>query len=126
MRNMSFMLTQEQIRDKTKDVTRRLGWWFLKGGELVMACEKCQGLELGEKIIRIRPIRIVSSRGERLDAMRKDDVAREGFLGGTEFFISMFCAEMKCKPRTLVNRIEFEYLTAFEERMIMAEYSDAH
>ena len=43
------MLTKEQILARTKTVTRRLGWWFLKPGDVVWACEKCMGLKKGEK-----------------------------------------------------------------------------
>jgi len=51
MRNMSFFLTTDQIRNKTKTVTRRDGWLFLKPGDIVQACVKCQGLKKGEKIL---------------------------------------------------------------------------
>ena len=49
-RNMSFMITTEQIKNRTKTVTRRLGWNFLKPGEVVNACEKCRGLKAGQKV----------------------------------------------------------------------------
>ena len=39
-RNMSFMITKEQVRNRTKTVTRRLGWAFLKPGDIVNAVEK--------------------------------------------------------------------------------------
>lgn len=34
-KNMSFMLTTERVRNKTKTVTRRLGWQNLKRGEII-------------------------------------------------------------------------------------------
>jgi len=34
MRNMSFSMTVDQIRDGSKTVTRRLGWLFLNFGDL--------------------------------------------------------------------------------------------
>ncbi len=55
MRNMSFMLTTQQMQDRTKDVTRRVGWWFLKPGDVIMAVEKGMGLKKGEKIKRMYP-----------------------------------------------------------------------
>ena len=123
MRNMSFMLTKQQIRNKTKLVTRRLGWWFLNPGDMVMACEKCQGLKPGEGIVRIRPIKIVSIEAWELRCITLGDVAREGFPHMTcDDFIEMFCREMKCKPETPVNRIEFEYLPIAEELEIMAGF----
>ena len=110
MRNMSFMLTTQQIKDESKTVTRRLGWWFLKAGDVVMACEKCQGLKKGEKINKLKPIRIVSSYGEHLDEITQSDTVKEGFILSRLDFIDMFCREMKCSPYTIVNRIEFEYI----------------
>lgn len=38
-RNMSFALTTSQIRDRSKTVTRRFGWWFLVPGDQVWAVE---------------------------------------------------------------------------------------
>lgn len=43
MRNMSFSLTTDQIRGRTKTVTRRLGWRFLQSGDQVQACVKSRG-----------------------------------------------------------------------------------
>ena len=63
---MSFCLTTPQVRAGTKTVTRRIGWWNLKPGELLMAIEKGQGLKKGEHVTRIRPIRVVTVRRERL------------------------------------------------------------
>lgn len=42
-RNMSFSLTTQQMRDRTKTVTRRKGWEFLRTGDIVNACVKCMG-----------------------------------------------------------------------------------
>ena len=107
---MSFSLTTQQIRDGTKTVTRRLGWWFLKPGDQVMACVKCMGLEKGEKIERIRPIMIISAQPEVLWSISKEDCAKEGFpeLAPKEF-IAMFRKHMKCERNKIVNRIEFAY-----------------
>jgi len=110
MRNMSFMLTKQQIYNKTKTVTRRLGWGFLKPGDIVMACEKCQGLKKGESIVHISPIRILNTGWIALDRVTPPEVAREGFPDMTTAeFVEMFCNKMGCGPHTLVNRIEFEY-----------------
>lgn len=57
MRNMSFMLTPDQILNQTKTVTRRLGWATLKPGTLVRAVRKCQGLKKGEKIEALAVLR---------------------------------------------------------------------
>jgi hypothetical protein len=108
---MSFMLTERQIQDGTKDVTRRLGWWFLKPGDVLWACFKCMGLKKGEKVQRIRQIRVVSTRTERLDAITQEEVVREGLPWLTPVeFVEMFCEHMACFPETQINRIEFEYI----------------
>jgi len=114
MRNMSFMLTTEQIRNKTKCVTRRRGWKFLKPGDHVMACVKCMGLKKGEKIEKIAPLCIVDVRREPLVSITPDDVEKEGFPGRSpEWFINMFCVHMGVDVvgnDFLITRIEFEYL----------------
>ncbi len=48
MRNISFSLTERQFMDKSKTVTRRLGWKFLKPGDRLMGCRKCMGLKPGD------------------------------------------------------------------------------
>lgn len=111
MKNISFSLTTPQVRAKTKTVTRRLGWDSLKPGDTLMACEKCQGLGKGGKIVRLGMIRITGFRKERVNEITQDDVIKEGFPGWTpETFISFFCKHNNCLPETIINRIEFEYL----------------
>ena len=69
MRNMSFALTKSQIIDQSKDVTRRLGWDFLRVGDLLQPVEKCMGLRPGEQIVADglnkiqpgQPVRILAS-----------------------------------------------------------------
>jgi hypothetical protein len=118
MRNMSFMLTTQQIRDRTKKVTRRVGWWNLKPGDLVCAVVKGMGLRKGEKVERLCTIRIVSTKPELLNEMLlrdlygRSEVILEGFPNLTPTgFVRMFCeSHSKCTPTTMVNRIEFEYV----------------
>jgi hypothetical protein len=119
MRNMSFSMTTDQVRAGTKDVTRRLGWSFLKPGDRLMAVEKCQGLKKGECIKRIREIEIVSNEPEPLENIIYNpfrnqhhmEVDREGFPGVSPIeFIKMFCAEMGTTRTSIVNRIEFKYV----------------
>ena len=113
MRNISFALTTPQILDRSKDVTRRLGWEFLKPGDYVRGVEKCQGLKPGEKIKPLGIIKILSVRRERLDRITKDEVRREGFPEmSCKGFIFMFCNHMKVFPHRIVTRIEFCYMEA--------------
>ncbi len=110
-RNMSFMLTTEQIKNKSKTVTRRIGWRFLKPGDILNACEKCQGLKKGERINKLCQIRVISVDKVALHEISHADCFREGFpnMHPSEF-VSMFRKEMKCGLATNVNRIEFEYV----------------
>ncbi len=111
MRNISFAMTTQQILDRTKTVTRRLGWKFLKPGEFLQACEKCQGLKPGEKLCKLAVIEVVSIHTVPLNSIRNEDVAREGFPGmHWHQFVAMFCEAMACQPQDPVQRIEFKYV----------------
>ena len=108
-RNMSYAMTTQQMRDGSKDVTRRFGWWFLKPGDYVWAVEKAMGLKKGEKVKRICLIQIVSTRPEPLNAIKQSDVVREGFPGWRpRRFVKMLVDHYKADPSKIVNRIEFE------------------
>lgn len=111
MRQMSFAMTTRQMRERTKLVTRRLGWWDLKRGEVLMAVEKSQGLKKGEKVKRICPIQVFDARNERLCDITAVDVILEGFpeMSPAEF-IAMFCQHHGIKPRRTVRRIEFSFV----------------
>lgn len=136
MRYISFALTTDQVRAKTKTVTRRIGWVDLQPGTLLQPAVKCQGLKKGETIEKIGgPIRIVSVRREPLNAIEVEphygraEVQREGFehMSASEF-VAMFCATHRIPdnrawgllpkrrrqsfpmlPCDEVTRIEFEY-----------------
>ena len=110
-RNMSFMLTTEQIRNRTKTVTRRVGWDFLTKGDIVNACVKCMGLKKGEKIEKICQIRITDVRWELLKDITQEECIKEGFPEKTpQEFIDMFMIYMGTHPSKMINRIEFEYI----------------
>lgn len=117
-RNISFMLTTPQFIDGSKDVTRRLGWLFLREGDELMGVEKSQGLGKGGKIKPLGLIRVVSVRREPLRRMfdepeyGKVELGREGFpLMTVKGFIEMFCLSHRgCNPETGVTRIEFKKL----------------
>ena len=118
-RNMSFMLTTEQVKNKTKTVTRRMAWWKLPAGEILNACKKCMGLKKGEKVEKLGPIRTVDVRIEPLNKIDSEDLAKEGFPEWTRCqFIQFFLDSHKPKYSKYlnwgcfspVNRIEFEYI----------------
>ena len=113
MRNMSFALTTDAILDQSKTVTRRLGWRFLKVGDLVRPVYKVQGLKRGEKVVQVGPdvLEIVTVRREFLTRMREEDLAKEGFSDLTvEEFVDMFRKANGCGPNADVARIEFRYV----------------
>lgn len=110
-RLISFAMTTEQVRLRTKTVTRRLGWLDLKPGTILQAVEKAQGLKKGEKVKRLCLIRVKSVRRERLCKITRADVTREGFPGMLKHkFVEFFCEGHGCEPGDTVTRIEFEYI----------------
>lgn len=115
MRNMSFAMTTEQIKRRTKTVTRRFGWWFLKPGDRVQAVEKGMGLKKGEKAKKLAVIEVVSVWKERLCQMSHRDCTLEGFPNLTPAqFVNMLSKHYKCPTYRSVNRIEFKYVEAQE------------
>lgn len=115
MMRMSFALTERQLLDGTKTVTRRLGWRKVKVGDEAIAVRQCMGIPKGGRQVVLGRIRVKSVRQERLDEITLDDVTREGFPEMTVTgFIEMFCRAMKCHPSTFVTRIEFEHAPAPE------------
>jgi hypothetical protein len=122
MRNISFALTTEQVRNRTKTVTRRTGWKDLQPGTLLQPVVKGMGLKKGERVERIgRPIRIVSVRREPLFIEGHDrgdarygrmEAAREGFPTHVSYgeFVDFFLAHNGGARSQVVTRIEFEYI----------------
>lgn len=113
MRNISFAMTTDQIRNKTKTVTRRLGWAFLKPGTLLQPVEKCQGLKKGERVRKIGdPIIVTDVSRAPLNSITPQDVHREGFPQMTvREFVKMFKKSHRgCRVGTEVTRIAFQYL----------------
>ena len=114
-RNMSFALTTDQIRDRTKTVTRRDGWLKAKPGDRVRPVLKCMGLKKGECVTPILPsgwlIEFTSVRRERLEEISQEDVVREGFpeMSPVEFCV-MYRKHGDRADDGKVARIEFRYV----------------
>jgi len=142
MRNISFSATIPQFRARRKHVTRRGNangptWKHLKAGDILMGCEKCQGLGKGGKIVQMAPIVVLEVSREPLNDIlirpaRGDiphgilsrywvddpndqkpvfEMALEGFptLSAIEF-VDMFCQMNNCEPETEITRILFDYV----------------
>ena len=89
-------------------------------GDLIQAVVKGMGLKKGEKVERLRVIRITDVRRESLgsliggtytDRMAKREVIAEGFPNlSPRQVVEMFCEHNGCTRHTVVTRIEFGYL----------------
>jgi hypothetical protein len=112
MRHMSFALTTPQILARTKTVTRRVGWRFLKSGDLIQAIEKGQGLKKGQRVRKLAVLRVENVRREPLCYIDAIDVRREGFPGMSDVeFMEMFERTHKGAHGFCdVTRIEFSYV----------------
>ena len=109
---MSFALTERQLVDGSKDVTRRIGWRDLKPGDQVVAVRKAMGLRKGERQVVLGTIRIVSVTFEPLSNVycRDGDVRREGFpLMTPAEFVTFFCRANGGTAAREVTRIEFVF-----------------
>lgn len=112
------MLTKEQILNRTKTVTRRMGWRNLKPGDRLQGVEKGMGLKRGEAIKKLAVIEVVDVGVECLAVLMncpsygKDEVAKEGFPEMTPAeFVQFFSDSHKnCPFETEVTRIEFRYV----------------
>lgn len=138
MRNISFHETKDQFRARKKHVTRRGNadgptWKSLAPGNLLMGCEKCQGLGKGGKIVRMGPITILEVNTEPLkdiirypfreipqkidklygDYLYVSETVLEGFpqfWDRPQGFVDMFCEMNNCEPETEVTRVLFDYM----------------
>lgn len=108
-RLISFALTERQLLDGSKDVTRRVGWTRLKAGDHLRAVRKAMGLKKGERAVQLARIEVVSVRREPLSWIDEEDCRREGFPNMTpiEFVAFFIGSHTGCAPSTLVTRIEF-------------------
>lgn len=111
MRNISFSLTTPQFRARSKTVTRRKKWLFLKVGDHLMGVVKGMGLKPGEKIEPLGEIEVTDVRREALSLTTDEDAAKEGFpeLTGGEF-VEMYCRHQGGDRDQIVTRIEFKYV----------------
>lgn len=119
-------LTEEQVLDGSKTVTRRLGWWTDKRGRrLVVAGDrlrvvrKSMGRRRGdhvEPLVYLAVWEVTGVRREPLEAIDAADVAREGFPGWSpDEFVRFFCRTHRgCQPDSEITRISVRYPTVDE------------
>jgi len=117
-RNISFMMTKAQVRDRSKTVTRRFGWWDAKPGLVLQAVEQAQGIQKG-CMVRLGLIRVVTAIPEPLRALIEDpmygaeECRKEGYPFGIRNgweFAERLAKESKRSLDDPCMRIEFEYL----------------
>lgn len=125
---MSFAATKEQVLDRSKTVTRRLGWATLKEGDVIQPVERCMGFKKGDRQVLLGPpVRVLSVRPEPVAHILTADVKAEGFPGvSADEFVEFFCRLNRCDPSTIVNRIEFQYLLITEPAPSAVEYLTAY
>ena len=130
-RRMSVAMTQQQVRDRTKTVTRRKGWWLdkhgrhlVKAGDHLVLVDRVMGFKKGERATVLAEVEVVSVRRERLSDLAwttrltsdyrwaKREVTLEGFpdMEPTEFVRRYFLDAQGMSPIDNVTRIEWRYL----------------
>lgn len=111
-RLMAVSLTEQQVRNRTKTVTRRVGWRMLRVGDQLTLCKKVMGRRRGEPLDRIADVEVTGIRRERLDAITPDDITAEGFPGMTPGeFVAFYCdSHCGCTPETEITRIQWRYI----------------
>ncbi|WP_433527745.1 hypothetical protein ACQPZ2_44200 (plasmid) [Nocardia pseudovaccinii] len=111
-RLMSVSLTEDAVRDRSKTVTRRMGWLQLAPGTRLTLCRKVMGRKRGEPLVRIVDVEVASVRREQLDTITPEEVRAEGFpqMSPAEF-VAFFCGSHKgCTPSSTITRIRWRYL----------------
>lgn len=122
-RLMSVAFTEQAVRDRTKTVTRRKGWKFLKPGDRLTLVRKAMGRKPGEPLDRIAEVEVVNVWREPLGMVLPswgrwdygaEEMAKEGFPGmdPAEFVRHYFVEAQGMTVDDSVTRIEFKYLDA--------------
>jgi hypothetical protein len=114
---MSVAFTEQAVRLRSKTVTRRKGWRFLRPGDRLTLCRKVMGRKQGEPLIRIAEVEVVNVSTERLRQITSEDVALEGFPGMSreEFMRRFFVVAQGMSIDDFVTRIEWRYLDSGAE-----------
>jgi len=108
---MSVSHTEQQVEDRSKSMTRRLGWKMVRVGDHLTLCRKVMGRKPGEPLVRITEVEITAIREERLWEISHEDVIAEGFPDwSTDQFIEFFCRQFKVQEWVVVTVLEWRYL----------------
>jgi hypothetical protein len=126
-RLMSVAFTEQAVRDRTKTVTRRKGWTFLRPDDRLTLCRKVMGRKTGEPLVRIAEVEVVDVRREPLGMVLPswgrwqygaEEMAKEGFPGldPAEFVRRYFTEAQGMTEDDSVTRIEWRYLPDQSDR----------
>lgn len=126
---MSVAFTEEAVRNRTKTVTRRRGWWedkngrrILKPGDRLTLVRKAMGRKPGEPLVRIAEVEVVRVDREPLGRLLPEwaghqkygveEMKLEGFPGldPVEFVRRYFIVAQGMTEADSVTRIEWRYL----------------
>ncbi len=124
-RLMSVAFTEDAVRARTKTVTRRKGWTFLKPGDQLILCRKVMGRKKGEPLVKVAEVEVVEVWREPLGMLlpswgRRNygeaEMVREGFPGmePDEFVRRYFVEAQGMGEHDTVTRIEWRYLDSQE------------
>lgn len=137
-RIMSCAETVGVVRNETKTVTRRLGWWkdrkgrrILHAGDELSLVRKAMGRKPGEPLERLALVEVVNVRRELLYEVTDEDVRREGvvdqvldwceereIMGPLRcLFVEWYAHTFGCGPDESVTRIEWRYLHPVGKRI---------
>ncbi|SER95870.1 hypothetical protein SAMN05216188_11887 [Lentzea xinjiangensis] len=120
-RLMSVAFTEDAVRNRTKTVTRRKGWTFLKPGDRLTLCRKVMGRKPGEPLVRVAEVEVVEVWREPLGMVLPSwgrrkygeaEMTREGFPGlePAEFVRRYFTEAQGMTENDTVTRIEWRFL----------------
>jgi len=117
-RLMSVAFTEEAVRNRTKTVTRRRGWTFLKPGDRLTLCRKVMGRKPGEPLVKVAEVEVVSVEREKLSRVYQSEhygvgeMILEGFRGmdPARFVKTYFIDAQGMSSLDEVTRIEWRYL----------------
>lgn len=125
---MSVAFTEDAVRARTKTVTRRKGWLFLKPGDRLTLCRKVMGRKPGEPLVRICEVEVISVLREPLCAVAGPyvtapdgttfwpEMVAEGFpdMEPGEFMQRFFKDPQGIGAMDDVTRIEWRYMDGAE------------
>ena len=125
---MSVAFTEAAVRDRTKTVTRRKGWWedkngrrMVKPGDRLTLCRKVMGRKNGEPLERVAEVEVIHVQRHALSDLlaadpqeAREEMRNEGVPGmdPAEFIRRYFVEAQGMDVGDFVTRIEWRYLDA--------------